>query len=59
MYEGENHFGKLLLKQLGTVFEHLTLVTLTFDPVTPIGFLCYQGWMYGLSLKKVGQGVID
>ena len=41
MYDVEIHFGKLLLKQFEMVLEHLTLVTLTFDPVTPksIGFL--------------------
>ena len=34
--------------------KHLTLVTLTFDPVTPksIGFLCWLGWMCGPSLRK-------
>ena len=36
MYEEEIHFGKLLLKQLDMVLTHLTPVTLTFDPVTPI-----------------------
>ena len=32
------------------------LVTLTFDPVTPvsIAFLCYLRWMCGQSLRKVG-----
>jgi len=35
MYEEEIHFGKLLLKQSEMVLEHLTLVTLTFDQVTP------------------------
>ena len=44
-----------------TVFEHLTPVTLTFNPVTPkwIGFLCYPGWMCGQSLRMVGQGVVE
>ena len=32
MYEEEIHFGKLLLKQFEMVLEHLTMVTLTFDP---------------------------
>jgi len=43
------------------VLAHLTLVTLTFDQVTPlsIGFLCYPRWMYGPSLMKVGQGVLE
>ena len=41
------------------VLEHLTLVTLNFDQVTPIGFLCYTGWMCGLSLRKVGQGILQ
>ena len=44
------------------VLEHLTLVILTFDPVTPnsIGFVCYRGWMCGPSLKNVGHSrVID
>jgi len=56
MYDVEIHFGKLLLKQFEMVLEHLTLVTLTFDPVTQksIGFLCCSGWMYGQSLRKVG-----
>jgi len=60
MYEEEIHFGKLLLKQLETVLEHLTPVTLTFDQVTikSIGFLCYPGWMHGQSLRTVGK-VID
>ena len=35
MYEEEIQFVKLLLKQPETVLAHLTLVTLTFDPVTP------------------------
>ena len=61
MYEEEIHFGKLFLKQFERVFEHLTLVTLTFDTETPksIGFICYPGWMCGLSLKKVCQGVLE
>jgi len=56
MYDEEIHFGKLLLKQFKMVLEHLTLVTLTFDPVSPksIGFPCYPGWMCGPSLRKVG-----
>jgi len=43
------------------VLEHLTAVTLTFDQVTPksIRFICYPGWMCGLSLKKVGQGILE
>ena len=32
MYEEEIHFGKLLLKQFEMILEHLTWVTLTFDP---------------------------
>jgi len=34
-----------------TVLTHLILVTLTFDPVTPvsIGFPCYTWWMWGPS----------
>jgi len=30
-------------------------------PLTPksIGFLCYPGWMCGLSLRKVGQGILE
>jgi len=38
------------------VLEHLT-----FDLVTlkSIGFLCYPGWMCGLSLRKVGQGILE
>ena len=44
-----------------TVLAHLTLVTLTFDPVTPktVGFLCFQGWMCGQSLRKVGEGILE
>ena len=59
MYEEEIHFGKLLLKQFETV---LTVVTLTFDPVTPksIGFLCCPGQMCGQSLREfVGRGVLE
>ena len=61
MYEEEIHLKKLLLKQLDMVLEHLTLVTLTFDPVTPklIWFICYPGLMCGPSLRKVSQGVLD
>jgi len=35
------------------ILAHLTLVTLTFDPVTPlsIGFLCYPRWMCGVWTK--------
>ena len=60
MYEEELHFGKLLLKQSDMVLTHLTPVTLTFDPVTPIfkGFLCCPGRMCGQTLRKVGQGVL-
>jgi len=51
----------LLLKQSEMVLEHLTLVTLTFNQVTlnSIGFIWNQGWMYGLGLRKVGQGVLE
>ena len=35
MYREEINFVKLLLKQFEIVLEHLTLVTLTYDPVTP------------------------
>jgi len=35
MYEEEIHFGKLLLKQSEMFLDFLTLVTLTFDLVTP------------------------
>jgi len=61
MYEEEIHLKKLLLKQLDMVLEHLTLVTLTFDPVTPklIWFICYPGLMCGPSLRKVSQGVLE
>jgi len=61
MYEEEIDFWKLLLKQSEMVLEHLTPVTLTFDQVTlnSTGFICYQGWMYGLGLRKVGQGVLE
>ena len=34
MYEKEIHFVKLLLKKSETLLTHLTLVTLTFNPVT-------------------------
>ena len=40
----------------------LTVVTLTFDPVTPksIGFLCCPGQMCGQSLREfVGRGVLE
>jgi len=55
------HFEIVLLKQSEMVLEHLTLMTLTFDTVTPnsIGFLCYTGRMCGPSLRKVGQGVLE
>jgi len=45
MYEEKIHIGKLLLKQSEMVLEHLTLVTLTFEPVTPKskGGFCYPG----------------
>jgi len=35
MYEEEVYFEALLFKHLEMVLEHLTLVTLTFNPVTP------------------------
>jgi len=59
MYDEEIHFGKVLLKQSGTVLAHLTPVT--FHPMTPnsIGFLYYQRRMCGLSLKKVSQEVVE
>ena len=61
MYEEEIHFGKLLLKQSEMVLEHLTLVSLTFDPVTlkSIWHTYYPVWMCGLSLRKVGLGVLQ
>jgi len=51
-FEEEIHIGKLVFKQSEMVLEHLTLVTLTFDPCTPrsIRFLCYPWWIYGPSL---------
>jgi len=46
---------------IGTGLTHLTLVTLTFDPVTPvsIGFFCCPGRICVPSLRKVGQGVLE
>ena len=43
---------------IGNGWAHLTLVTLTFDPVTSkwIYFLYYPGWMCWPSLRRVGQG---
>jgi len=43
------------------VLADLAPVTLTFDIMTPvsIGFLCYPGWMCGISLRKAGQGVLQ
>jgi len=42
------------------VLEHLTLVTLTFDPGTPkIEFPWYPRQMCGISLSKVDQGVLE
>ena len=44
------------------VLVHLTLVTLTLNPLTnrkSIGFLCYPEWMCVLSLRKVGQGGLE
>ena len=52
MYEEEIIFGKLLLKQFEMVFEHWTLVPLTFDPKIN-RVLCCQTWMCGQSLRKV------
>jgi len=51
----------MFLKQFEIVLELLNFVTLTFDPVIPksLEFLCYPGWMCGLSLRKVGQGVLQ
>ena len=61
MYEEEIHFEKLLLKQSEMVLEHLTLVTLTFNPVTPksLGFLCYPGWTCGPRLIRVVNGISE
>jgi len=44
-----------LIKRSEMVLEHLILVTLTFDPVTPksIGFLCCPGRMYGQSIMPL------
>ena len=57
MYEEETHFGK----QFEMVLEHLTLVSLTFDPVTlkSIWHTYYPVWMCGLRLRKVGQDVLE
>ena len=61
MYIEEIHFRKLFLKQFKMVLEHLTLVTLTFDPepAKSIEFLCYPEWMCGLTLRRVGQGDLE
>ena len=44
-----------LIKRSEMVLEHLILVTLTFDPVTPksIGFLCCPGRMCGQSIMPL------
>jgi len=36
-------------------------MTLTFDAVTlkVIGYLCYRGWMCKLSLRRVGQCILE
>ena len=54
MYEEEIHFGELFLIQFEMVLEHLTLVTLTFEPMTPesIGFICYPSWEEGRSRSE-------
>ena len=46
---------------IGNGFGTFDLVTLTFDPVTPvsIGFLFYPRWMCGQCLRKVGEGVLE
>jgi len=43
MYEEEIHFVKLLLKEPETVLAQLTLVTLSFHPVTPKSKLSTEG----------------
>jgi len=61
MYDEEIHFWKCLFKQFEMVLEHLTLVALTFDPLSPRSkwFICYPGRTCGSSLRKVGQGVLE
>ena len=43
------------------VLEHLTLMTLTFNPVSPkfIGFIYFPGHMCRPSLRKVGLGILE
>ena len=40
---------------------YLTLVTLTFNPVSPkpLWFLCCIGWICGPSMRRVGQCVLE
>ena len=49
-----------LLILIGNGLSTLTHLTLTFDlmNIISIGFLCYPGWMCGLSLRRLFQGVI-
>jgi len=57
MYEEEIHFGKLLLRQIVfDTFDRGDLDLWSSDP--KLGFFCFPGWTCGLSLRKVGQGVL-
>ena len=51
---------KKFILEIETALADLTPLTLTIDLVTPmlLGFLCYQEWMCGPSLRRVGQGIL-
>jgi len=56
-----NSFWEIVTYIIGNGFGNLTLVTLTFDPVTPKskGFLSYPGWIRGPSLGMADQGLLE
>ena len=49
-----------LMADCQNIFAIFDLDLLSSDPnINTIGILCYPGWMCGLSLRKVGQGVLE
>ena len=52
---------EIVIKHSETALAHLTVVTLTFDPVTLKWkeFICYPGWICEPRLRTVGQCVLE
>ena len=61
MCDEDIYFGKVLLKQSETVLTHLTRChwPLTQKSIGLTWLICYPGCICGISVRKVGQGVLE